>query len=47
MPREHNNSWGMVLSPEYGMNRNADKISTLGKIWEEKYFCLCYAGFKS
>ena len=21
--------------------------ATLGKIWEEKYFCLCYAGFKS
>ena len=47
MPREHNNSWGMVLSPEHGMNRNACKISTLGKIWEEKYFCLCYAGYKS
>ena len=28
------------------MNRKAGKISTLGKIWEEKYFCLCYAGFK-
>ena len=47
MPREHNNSWGMVLSPEHGMDRIAGKISTLGKIWEEKYFCLCYAGFRS
>ena len=47
MPQEHNNSWGMVLSLEHGMNRNACKISTLGKIWEEKYFCLCYAGFRS
>ena len=47
MPQEHNNSWGMVLSPEHGMDRIAGKISTLGKIWEEKYFCLCYAGFKS
>ena len=37
----------MVLSPEHGMDRIAGKISTLGKIWEEKYFCLCYAGFKS
>ena len=35
MPQEHNNSWGMVLRLEYGMNRNACKISTLGKIWEE------------
>jgi len=47
MPQEHNNSWGMVLSPEHGMDRIASKISTLGKIWEEIYFCLCYAGFKS
>jgi hypothetical protein len=37
----------MVLSPEHSMNRNAGMISTLGKIWEEIYFCLCYAGFKS
>ena len=29
------------------MNKIACMISTLGKIWEEKYFCLCYAGFKS
>jgi len=37
----------MILSPEHSMNRNAGMISTLGKIWEEIYFCLCYAGFKS
>ena len=35
MPQEHNNSWGMVLSLEHSMNRNAGMISTLGKIWEE------------
>lgn len=34
----------MMISP--GMNRNAGKISALGKIWEENYFFLCYAGFK-